>query len=155
LNGATIRCRSLIHAGPWLADPALAFQSAQRGELRLIAGPLPERVSVVGSACPKADLTPLGSLESLVEVAVCSCMDVTVGDVLAHIRKGQTHIEVLKRSTSCGMGPCQGIPCWEHLRAVLRTATGLSSEDHPTYRPPRRGITVAQAAALDGLLELE
>jgi 2Fe-2S iron-sulfur cluster binding domain/BFD-like [2Fe-2S] binding domain len=155
LNGATVRCRSLIHAGPWLADPALAFQAAQRGELRLIAGPLPERVSVVGSACLKADLTPLGSLESLVDVAVCSCMDVTVGDVLTHIRKGQTHIEVLKRSTSCGMGPCQGLPCWEHLSAVIRTATGASSEDHPTYRPPRRGITVAQAAVLDGLLELE
>lgn len=155
LNGVTIRCRSLIHAGPWLADPSLAFQAAQRGELRLIAGPLPEHVSVVGSACLKAEPTPLGSLESLLDVAVCSCMDVTIGDVLAHIRKGQTHVEVLKRATSCGMGPCQGLPCWEHLRAVIRTATGVSSEDHPTYRPPRRGITVAQAAVLDGLLELE
>jgi 2Fe-2S iron-sulfur cluster protein len=155
LNGVTIRCRSLIHAGPWLADPSLAFQAAQRGELRLIAGSLPERVSVVGSARLKSEPTPLGSLGSLVDVAVCSCMDVTVGDVLAHVRKGQSHIEVLKRATSCGMGPCQGLPCWEHLRAVIRTATGLSSEDHPTYRPPRRGITVAQAAVLDGLLDLE
>ena len=155
LNRVAIRCRSLIHAGPWLADPSLAFQAAQRGELRLIAGPLPESVSVVGNACLKAEPTPLGSLESLMDVAVCSCMDVTVGDVLAHIRKGQTHVEVLKRATSCGMGPCQGLPCWEHLRAVIRTVTGASSEDHPTYRPPRRGITVAQAAVLDGLLELE
>jgi sarcosine oxidase subunit alpha len=155
LNGVAIRCRSLIHAGPWLADPSLAFQAAQRGELRLVAGSLPERVSVVGSACLKAEPTPLGSLESLVDVAVCSCMDVTVGDVLAHIRKGQSHVEVLKRATSCGMGPCQGLPCWEHLRAVIRTATGVPSEDHPTYRPPRRGITVAQAAVLDGLLEPE
>jgi sarcosine oxidase, subunit alpha len=155
LNGVTVRCRSLIHAGPWLADPSLAFQAAQRGELRLVAGSLSERVSVVGSACLKAEPTPLGSLESLVDVTVCSCMDVTVGDVLAHIRKGQTHVEVLKRATSCGMGPCQGLPCWEHLRAVIRTATGVSSEDHPTYRPPRRGITVAQAAVLDGLLEPE
>ena len=155
LNGVTIRCRSLIHAGPWLADPSLAFQAAQRGELRLISGPLPERVSLVGSASLKTEPTPLGSLESLLDVAICSCMDATVGDVLALIQKGETHIEVLKRATSCGMGPCQGIPCWEHLRAVVRTATGASSEDHPTYRPPRRGITVAQAAVLDGLLELE
>lgn len=155
LNGVTIRCRSLIHAGPWLADPSLVFQAAQRGELRLIAGPLPERVSLVGSAYLKVEPTPLGSLESLLDVAVCSCMDVTVGDVLAVVQKGETHIEVIKRATSCGMGPCQGLPCWEHLRAVIRTATGASSEDHPTYRPPRRGITVAQAAVLDGLLELE
>ena len=155
LNGVTVRCRSLIHAGPWLADPSLAFQAAPRGELRLTAGPLPERVSVVGSACQKAEPVALRSLDSLVDAPVCSCMDVTVGDVLACIRKGQTHVEVLKRSTSCGMGPCQGLPCWEHLRAVIRTATGISSEDHPTYRPPRRGLTIAQAAALDGLLELE
>lgn len=155
LNGVNIPCRSLIHAGPWLADPSLPFQAAARGELRLIAGPLPEPVSVVGSARQNDEPAPLGSLQSLVGVAVCSCMDVTVGDVLAQIQQGQTHVEVLKRATSCGMGPCQGHPCWEHLRAVMRTATGVSSEDHPTYRPPRRGLTVAQAAALDGLLELE
>jgi hypothetical protein len=82
-------------------------------------------------------------------------MDATVGDVLAEIHRGETHIEVLKRSTSCGMGPCQGVPCWEHLRTVLEAATGVSSEDHPTYRPPRGGLTVAQASVLDGLLELE
>ena len=155
LNGVTIRCRSVIHAGPWQADPSLAFQASQCGELRLIDGPLPKRVNVVGSACLKAEYTPLSSLESLVDVAVCSCMDVTVGNVLAHIREGQTHVEVLKRSTSCGMGPCQGLPCWQHLRAVIEAATGVSSEDHPTFRPPRRGLTVAQAAALDNLLELE
>jgi sarcosine oxidase subunit alpha len=155
LNGVTIPCRSLIHAGPWLADPSLAFQAASDGELRLTAGPLPERVRVVGSACLKPESVPLGSLESRLDAAVCSCMDVTIGEVLAHIRRGQTHIEELKRSTSCGMGPCQGLPCWDHLRAVIRTATGGSSEDHPTYRPPRRGLTIAQAAALDGLLELE
>jgi sarcosine oxidase, subunit alpha len=155
LNGVHIRCRSLIHAGPWLADPSLAFQAAARGELRLTTGPMPERVSVLGCARQNDEPALLGSLQSLRRVAVCSCMDVTVGDVLAQIQKGQTHIEVLKRATSCGMGPCQGHPCWEHLRAVIRTATGVSSEDHPTYRPPRRGLTVAQAAALDGLLELE
>jgi sarcosine oxidase subunit alpha len=155
LRNESVRCRALIHAGPWFADPTLAFQAASRGELRLVASALPERVSVCGSASLKADTHPLASLGSLVDAPVCSCMDTTVGDVLARIQKGETHIEVLKRSTSCGMGPCQGVPCWEHLRKVLETATGASSEDHPTYRPPRRGLTVAQAASLEGLLELE
>jgi sarcosine oxidase subunit alpha len=155
LNGRNVRCRSLIHAGPWLADPSLPFQAGSRGELRLVATALPPSVSVVGSASLKTDTIAVGLLHSLRDVPVCSCMDTTVGDVLAEIHRGETHIEVLKRSTSCGMGPCQGVPCWEHLRAVLEAATSVSSEDHPTYRPPRGGLTVAQAAALDGLLELE
>jgi sarcosine oxidase subunit alpha len=155
LSGITIPCRSLIHAGPWLADPSLAFQAAARGELRLSAGPLPARVSVVGSACLSEEPAPLGPLEALLDAPVCSCMDVTVAEVLAHIRRGHTHIEELKRSTSCGMGPCQGVPCWQHLCGVISGVTGVLSEDHPTYRPPRRGLTIAQAAALDGLLELE
>jgi sarcosine oxidase subunit alpha len=83
-------------------------------------------------------------------------MDVTVGELLAHIEAGDTHIEVLKRATSCGMGPCQGFPCWQLMRAVVERATGGNAgNDLPTYRPPRRGITVEQAAGLDGLLEVE
>jgi sarcosine oxidase, subunit alpha len=155
LKAANIRCRSLVHAGPWLTDPSLAFQAAGRGELRLVAGPTPERVTVAGSARLQSEPTPLGSLDSLMDVTVCSCMDVTVADVVAQIRKGETHIEVLKRVTACGMGPCQGFPCWHRLCAIVGAATGASSDDHPTYRPPRRGLTVAQAAAMDGLLELE
>lgn len=76
-------------------------------------------------------------------------------EVLQRVSEGKSHIEELKRSTSCGMGPCQGFPCWELLRAVTATATGREAYDRPTHRPPRRGLTVAQAAALDGLLELE
>lgn len=155
LDGDTIRCRTLIHGGPWAADPSLAFQASQCGQLRLVVGPAVERVRVVGSACLKADRVPLRALGSLRDVAVCPCMDVTIADVLAQIRNGETHVEVLKRTTSCGMGPCQGLPCWDHLRDVIGAATGGLSEDHPTYRPPRRGLTVAQAAALDGVLELE
>jgi hypothetical protein len=62
----------------------------------------------------------------------------------------------LKRQTSCGMGPCQGFPCWEAMDAVLQKALGRAgSSDRPAHRPPRRGITVDQAAGLEGLLELE
>jgi sarcosine oxidase, subunit alpha len=83
-------------------------------------------------------------------------MDATVGEILAHVRAGQCHVEVLKRATSCGMGPCQGFPCWELMRAVIkRAAPAAVVDDRPSQRPPRRALTVEQAAALDGILELE
>jgi hypothetical protein len=82
-------------------------------------------------------------------------MDVTVAEILHHVRKGETDVEVLKRLTACGMGPCQGVPCWDQLAALLADELGGAPADygHPTYRGPRRGLTVAQAAGIDGLVE--
>jgi hypothetical protein len=83
-------------------------------------------------------------------------MDATVAEILSHVRAGESHVEVLKRATSCGMGPCQGFPCWEMMRAVIKRALpALALDDRPSHRPPRRALTVEQAAALDGLLEIE
>ena len=155
LRGSKITCRTLVHAGPWMVDPSLPFQSGASGTLRLVADTLPPRVQVVGDAASNDPPTRIKSLKSLADVAICPCMDVTVQEVSELINAKQTHIEVLKRSTSCGMGPCQGFPCWQHLRAVIESVTGQKYTDHPTYRPPRAGLTVAQAAALDGLLELD
>jgi hypothetical protein len=55
------------------------------------------------------------------------------------------------------MGPCQGFPCWDNLAAVLERQTGLAAANfgHPTYRPPRGSLTLAQAAGLAGLVEPE
>jgi sarcosine oxidase subunit alpha len=153
LRGDIQPCACLVHAGPWMTEPALPFQAGAVGSLRLAAGKLPGTVSIVGSASYSDEQVPLAPLASRSESAVCPCMDVSVGELMAHLERGQTHVEVLKRSTSCGMGPCQGFPCWEHLRAVVKEATGHEVVDRPTYRPPRAGLTVAQAAALDGLLE--
>jgi sarcosine oxidase subunit alpha len=157
IGGKSVACKVLVHAGPWISDPSLSFQSSARGSLRLTdADALPHNVAVVGSAAAKDDMPHIPSLDSITAAAVCPCMDVTVGELLSHIHAGETHVEVLKRSTSCGMGPCQGFPCWESMRAVIKKSVGAAaSDDRPTHRPPRRGITVEQAAALDGLLELE
>ena len=64
-----------------------------------------------------------------------------------------THVEELKRQTGCGMGPCQGLPCWELLRALLAKATDQPVTDRPSHRPPRRSLTIAQAAGLADLVE--
>jgi hypothetical protein len=81
-------------------------------------------------------------------------MDVTAGEIMDRIAKGETDPEVLKRSTSCGMGPCQGVPCWFAMAALIEAfAPGTGPAGRPSHRAPRRAITIAQAAGLDGLVE--
>lgn len=152
--GQTVACDAVVHAGPWRADPNLAFQIVAEGLFQLVAGDVPGRVSFVGAAAERnepihvpADLSP--------DALVCPCMDVTAGELLAHIDAGETDPEVLKRLTSCGMGPCQGYPCWESMLAILAARTGTSPEEfrRPSHRPPRRAITVAQAAGLCEVVE--
>jgi len=149
-----VACRTLVHAGPWIGDPNLAFQAAADGRLRLAAGSLPPQVRLVGSAAEPDEPIPVGDLALARHAFICPCMDVLGGEVLDLLAAGMTHVEELKRQTSCGMGPCQGLPCWEMLRGLLaRASEGALGQDRPSHRPPRRAITVAQAAGLADLVE--
>lgn len=154
LKDGFVRCRALVHAGPWASDPSLAFQAAALGAERLQAGPLPSCVELVGSAAEPDELVTLHG-EPHPSLCVCPCMDVTVGEIYGHLRAGESHVEVLKRATGCGMGPCQGFPCWRLLEALLRHVRPELPADSPTFRPPRAGLTVQQAAGLDGRVSLD
>jgi len=149
-----VACDTLVHAGPWIGDPSLAFQAAADGRLRLRAGALPAGVRLVGGAALPDEPVHVGDLAAARHATVCPCMDVMGAEVLDLVAAGMTHIEELKRQTACGMGPCQGLPCWELLRALLAKASGGGlGADRPSHRPPRRAITVAQAAGLADLVE--
>jgi bacterioferritin-associated ferredoxin len=155
LAGRTVSAKSLVHAGPWIVDRSLAFQAGAGGRERLQSTTLPSNVRVVGTATHDDDPLSLSAAEPWDNVLVCPCMDVSAQDLVNRIDAGETHIEELKRSTSCGMGPCQGVGCWQAMQAVLAVRSGQPVNDAPSCRPPARGLTVAQAAGLDGLLELE
>ena len=43
----------------------------------------------------------------------------------------------------------------EPTHCLSAQATGVVTDDRPSARPPRRGLSVAQAAGLDGLVECE
>jgi len=147
-----IACDALIHAGPWRADPGLAFQASAEGPFQLLGAPLPAHISLVG-ACALADEAIALPDPVHPDALVCSCMDVSAGELLAHIQRGETDPEVSKRLTGCGMGACQGLPCWELMLALLAAnRDGHGQPARPSHRPPRRAITVAQAAGLDGLV---
>lgn len=150
-----VACDAIVHAGPWRPDPSLRFQAGWQGELRLEAGAMPSNLRIVGDAADSPEPIPV-SAEPDRRAYVCPCMDVTVGEILHHIEHGVTHVEELKRLTGCGMGPCQGLPCWELLAAVVASRTGETVDvvGHPTYRPPKAALTFGQAAGLADLTEV-
>jgi hypothetical protein len=109
-----IACRSVVHAGPWRSEGDLAFQAASDGELRLAPGTPPAMLSVVGAAAaPDEPVSFAGAAARRADV--CPCMDVTAGEILDALAAGIVHAEELKRRTACGMGPCQGFPCWKAM----------------------------------------
>ncbi len=152
-----IACDTLVHCGPWQADPSLAFQASCEGLLQLTSGATRDRVTVA-TADPGEQAFMIGA-EGLNQALVCPCMDVTAGEVLEKIAGGETDPEELKRATSCGMGPCQGVPCWSAMAALVgRQSTQSDSPGsvrlgRPSFRAPRRAITVGQAAGLHGLVD--
>jgi sarcosine oxidase, subunit alpha len=153
-----IACDAVVHCGPWQADPSLAFQASCEGLLQLTSGAPRDRVTVAAAADSGEQAFMIGA-EGLNEALVCPCMDVTAGEVLEKISAGETDPEELKRATSCGMGPCQGVPCWSAMAALLDSQStrsdspGSARHRRPSYRAPRRAITVAQAAGLHGLVD--
>lgn len=147
-----IACDVVVHAGPWRQNNALLFQASATGLLQLGAGLPQDNVCNAVAHQEMGEISPPALHPSAL---ICPCMDVTAGEVLWRIAQGHTDLEVLKRLTSCGMGPCQGSPCWEHLATLVARAAPDAPQAvaRPTQRAPRRSITVAQAAGMDGLVE--
>ena len=85
------------------------------------------------------------------EGVVCGCMGTTVEDLGGAWERGFTELELLKRSSRAGLGPCQGGACLPHLRSWIAARTGDVPEPF-TARPASRQITLAEAAA-DGYVD--
>jgi sarcosine oxidase subunit alpha len=148
-----IACDALVHAGPWRSDPGLGFQAGAEGLRQLRLDRPAERAVMAGSAAAPDEPAFIGRAR-LAEALLCPCMDVSAGELMDHMVAGESDPEVLKRLTACGMGPCQGFPCWELQAALIAHETGSPPVGfgRPSHRPPRRALTVAQAAGLEGLV---
>ncbi len=102
-----------------------------------------DSVNVIGSA---ADDHQLPAAPTAPDAVVCPCMGTTVGDLGRAFDKGYTDLELLKRASWAGLGPCQGGACLPHVRAFIAERTG-TVPDPFTARPAARQITLAEAAA--------
>ncbi len=80
---------------------------------------------------------------------VCLCEDVTDTDVETSLAEGYDHLELLKRYTTIGMGPCQGRMCNLHGIRLCAGGTGRSVQEtgRTTARPP---VTPVSLGALAG-----
>ena len=79
----------------------------------------------------------------------CLCMDVTTKEMATSVQEGFDGIELLKRYTTLGMGPCQGKSC---LAACVRYAADLTGRSIPetgvpTARAPWRPVELGLLAA--------
>jgi glycine cleavage system aminomethyltransferase T len=81
-----------------------------------------------------------------VEGVVCPCLGVTVADLTSVHDRGFRDLELVKRATLAGTGPCQGAVCIPHLRSFL-THRGGSVQPAFTARPVSRPLTVGEAAS--------
>lgn len=77
---------------------------------------------------------------------VCRCLGVTVDDLRSVTARGFRALELVKRATLAGTGPCQGMSCVPHLRAFL-AAGGAPTPEPFTARPLARPLTLGEAAA--------
>ncbi|HLO34681.1 MAG TPA: 2Fe-2S iron-sulfur cluster-binding protein, partial [Candidatus Deferrimicrobium sp.] len=100
-----------------------------------------EPVIAVGSAAIDHPLPPAPT-----SGVVCPCMGATVDDLAIAWDKGYTELELLKRASWAGLGPCQGGACLPHVRAFIAARSG-TVPDPFTARPAARQITLAEAAA--------
>jgi sarcosine oxidase subunit alpha len=93
-----------------------------------------------------AEDQPLPAAPTSATAVVCPCMGTTVGDLETAFDKGYQDLELLKRASWAGLGPCQGGACLPHVRAFIAARTGVVPEPF-TARPAARQITLAEAAA--------
>jgi sarcosine oxidase subunit alpha len=78
---------------------------------------------------------------------LCLCEDVRRRDVLAAIHDGFADVELLKRRTGAGTGPCQGKLCHGEMLACLAEAERPVAL--PTVRPLLRPVSLAALAAAE------
>lgn len=75
-------------------------------------------------------------------VIICRCNDVTEEEIVKLLEEGVDDIELIKRLTRIGMGPCQGRTCIPLVQSLIARKTGRPVEEvePPTYRHPVKPV---------------
>ncbi len=75
-------------------------------------------------------------------IIICRCNDVTQKEIEDLIDQGITDIEMIKRITRIGMGPCQGRTCIPLVAGIIARKTGKKVEEIniPATRIPVRPV---------------
>ena len=98
-------------------------------------------VRVIGDAAREMDLPKCPQAGM-----VCPCSAVTVADLESVWERGFLELELVKRATLAGTGPCQGSVCVPHIRSFLASRGGKPQPSF-TARPVVWQPTMGEASA--------
>jgi sarcosine oxidase subunit alpha len=153
LDGAGSQPCDLLVLG--FTQPSYQLQM-QAGQRAILAGTPPVvltegealiPLTVVGEAAWKPAAAAHLVTRPSPDAFLCPCEDVRRRDADAAIADGFADIELLKRRTGAGTGPCQGKLCHGEMLACLAEAGRPVAL--PTVRPLLRPISLAALAAAD------
>ena len=153
MDPAGIRPCDLLVIG--FSQPSYELQM-QAGRKAVLAGSPPVvltegkariPLTVTGEAAWRPASSPRSVTRLAAEAFLCLCEDVRRRDALAAIAGGFADIELLKRRTGAGTGPCQGKLCHAEMLACLAEAGRKVAL--PTVRPLLRPTSLAALAAAE------
>jgi sarcosine oxidase, subunit alpha len=132
-------------------DPARSLVTGRLAGLAAAKAPAGRREELVNLG-PAADQPPVvlpAMVKTSAKTFTCLCMDVTTREMATSVEEGFDGIELLKRYTTLGMGPCQGKSC---LAVCVRHAAELTGRTIPetgvpTARAPWRPVELGLLAA--------
>jgi sarcosine oxidase, subunit alpha len=105
-------------------------------------------MTVVGDAALRPPPSARPAARPSPEAFLCHCEDVRRRDAEAAIADGFADVELMKRRTGAGTGPCQGKLCHGEMLACL--AESGRPVALPTVRPLLRPVSLAELAAAEG-----
>lgn len=79
------------------------------------------------------------------ETIVCRCEDVSRATIEDTAKRGAVHVNQLKSTTRCGMGPCQGRMCGDAAAEIVAMAAGIPRDQAGSWtaRTPLRTVPLA------------
>ncbi len=117
-----------------------------------VGSPVDSRRAALGRLAEEHQVEPVvlpPGVKSDGKTFMCLCMDVTTKEIEQAVEEGFDSIELLKRYTTLGMGPCQGKSC---LAGCVRHAAKLTGRTVPetgvpTSRAPWQPVSLGLLAS--------
>ena len=80
---------------------------------------------------------------------ICRCEEITEGQILDAIERGDTTLDAVKRRTRSGMGLCQGKTCARLVARLIceQTSVSMAAIDPPRKRQPVNPISLGTLAS--------
>jgi sarcosine oxidase, subunit alpha len=131
------------------SDPARSLAAGRLAGMETVPGRRSQELERLAQADDPSPVVLPASVKSPAKTFACLCMDVTTKEMATSVEEGFDSIELLKRYTTLGMGPCQGKSCLAGCVRYAAALTGRSIPETgvPTSRAPWHPVELGLLAA--------